>query len=179
LCQHCSCRRTVTPGTAHALESAAGQRGGECSEHAWSTCSMLGRAFRACPAPPSSSAHECPARLSSSRVGHSHSAGIEQFVRATYTCSVMAAANSPRYQSAAPVFAIPTVSAEHPRTALEAAVFCQGRGPPFGDAPPQVAAAAHEPDLPVHDREALNCRRFARRATLYVVRSGRIKLGHR
>ena len=73
----------------------------------------------------------------------------------------------------------PTVSAEHPRTALEAAVFCQGRGPPFGDAPPQVAAAAHEPDLPVHDREALNCRRFARRATLYVVRSGRIKFGHR
>ena len=31
------------------------------------------RAFRACPAPMCSCAHECPARLSSSRVGHSSS----------------------------------------------------------------------------------------------------------
>ena len=70
LCQASSSSRSSTPGTGCAVETTAGQRGGGRSVDASPTRPSGGRSARAlrqlC-----SCAHECPARLSSSRDGHS------------------------------------------------------------------------------------------------------------
>jgi hypothetical protein len=72
MCQASSSSRSSTPGTGCAVETTAGQRGGGRSVDDSPTRPSGGRSARAlrqlC-----SCAHECPARLSSSRVGHSSS----------------------------------------------------------------------------------------------------------
>jgi hypothetical protein len=49
-------------------------------------------------------------------------------------------------------------SAVQPHTTLEAVVFPYRCGTPLGNAPPQVAAATHQPDLPGDNLEAPDSR---------------------